>query len=70
MPDLYGPLADPRCIRKGTVVTIRTSNGGEVTAALIQHYLPTYDAFIEWPTGGWAQISRDRITSVVEPLEP
>jgi len=33
-------------IPKGTVVRIKTTNGGDVTAQLLQTYRPTYDAVI------------------------
>jgi hypothetical protein len=34
-------------LSKGTLVKIRTTNGGETVAVLVQNYRPTYDAVIE-----------------------
>jgi hypothetical protein len=34
-------------IPKGTLVTIKTTNGGEITARLLENHRFTYDAVIE-----------------------
>jgi hypothetical protein len=34
-------------LSKGTLVKVRTTNGGETIAHLLQNYRPTYDAVIE-----------------------
>jgi hypothetical protein len=51
-------------ITKGTMVTITTSNGGELTARLIQNHYMTYDAVVE-VTGGYAVIPSFRIKTIV-----
>ena len=50
-------------IAKGTVVRIRTSNGGEIVASLWQNYRPTYDAVIDL-NGHAVVIPITRLTSV------
>lgn len=50
-------------ILKGATVTIKTTNGGELTARLLQNFRPTYDAVVE-VAGGYAVIPSFRITTV------
>jgi hypothetical protein len=50
-----------RIIAKGTVVTVTTSNGGEITAALAQNHYPTYDVALD----GYV-IPSFRVVSVTE----
>jgi hypothetical protein len=43
-------------IAAGTLVIIRTTNGGEICARLLQDFVPGYDADIGGPLGpilGW-----------------
>ena len=53
-------------ITKGIAVRIKTSNGGDTVAVLLENYRPTYDAVIVWGNS-YAIIARERITSV-EPV--
>lgn len=54
---------------KGTIVRIRTTNGGDITAPLIEDHYRTYDAVIQTGYGpGWVIIMQFRITSI-EPAE-
>ena len=48
---------------KGTTVQIKTSNGGEIIARLLEDYRPTYDAVIE-SGNSYAIILAYRITSI------
>jgi hypothetical protein len=50
-------------ITKGTMVTIKTFNGGELTARLLHNHYFTYDAVVE-VAGGYAVIPSFRIKSV------
>lgn len=50
-------------IPKGTMVRVRTSNGGEIVAPLWFNYRPTYDAYIE-RNGQCVMIPITRLTSV------
>jgi hypothetical protein len=50
-------------IKKGTIVRIKTTNGGDIVARLDQNYRRTYDAVIE-SGNGYTIILADRITSV------
>ncbi len=51
-------------IPKGTLVTIRTTNDGEITAALTERHRGTYDAIIDRPNGQYAIIPSYRITTI------
>lgn len=56
-----------RYIPKGTLVYVRTMNGGEITGKLIKRYRPTYHAVIERdisPSGAYVVISACRIRSI------
>ncbi len=50
-------------IEKGTQVRIRTTNGGEIVAFLIEAHRATYDAVIG-VIGGFVRIPSFRITSI------
>lgn len=56
-------------IPKNTVVTIKTTNGGEITAPLDSNYRPTYDATIK-SGNHWATIPARRIESIVRAAKP
>lgn len=57
-------LLQPTTIMRGSMVKIRTVNGGEVTAKLIETYRPTYDACIVDAQGHWLVIPALRIKSI------
>lgn len=50
-------------ITKGTQVRVRTTNGGDIVATLLQHYRRTYDVVIA-SGNGYATISMWRVVSV------
>lgn len=50
-------------IPKGTQVRVRTTNGGDIVAALLQHHRRTYDAVLA-SGNGYAIIPAWRIVSV------
>jgi hypothetical protein len=50
-------------ITKGTVVRIKTTNGGDITAMLVQNHRLTYDAVIA-SGNGYAIIQGWRIESI------
>jgi hypothetical protein len=52
-------------MNKGTIVTIKTNNGGEITAPLALNYRPTYCATID-VHGRAVVILATRITSIEE----
>lgn len=52
-------------IAKGTTVTLKTTNGGELTARLLLNYRPTYDICLEGPHGSFIHIINTRIKEVV-----
>lgn len=54
-----------KMIAKGTTVRIRTVNGGEIVAVLIENHRHTYDAVIA-VNNGYARIPSFRIISVEE----
>jgi hypothetical protein len=51
-------------IAKGTVVTVRTNNGGELTLPLAFAYRPSYDVVLEDGTPSGVYIWAGRIRSV------
>lgn len=56
-----GPVLYP----KGTIVRIRTTNGGDITAPLVEDHYYTYDAVIQRGYGPcWTIITQSRIKSI------
>jgi len=55
-------------IKKGTIVRIKTTNGGETIGRLLEDYRPTYDVVYTCDTNRWsyAIIPTWRIKSVEE----
>jgi len=51
-------------IKKGTMVRIRTTNGGDSVCCLAEGYRPTYDAVIESRDPRFGRISAGRIASI------
>lgn len=53
-------------IRKGTIVQVRTTNGGDAAFVLSHDYRHTYDAVV-LVGDGWTIIDKDRIAAI-EPV--
>lgn len=51
-------------MNKGTRVTLRTTNGGEIVVTLIHDYKPSYPATVQRADGGYFTVMADRIKSV------
>ena len=49
---------------KGTLVTVRTTNGGEITLPLAVNYRPTYSVWLDNGTPEAIQIYMMRVVSV------
>lgn len=52
-------------LKKGTMVKVLTTNGGEMVASLSHNYYPTFDVSLEW-NGHTTVISSYRTSSVEE----
>lgn len=50
---------------KGTVVRVRTTNGGDITAPLLERHYHTYDVVLDLGNG-WVLIPNYRIVKVEE----
>lgn len=50
-------------IQKGTQVRLRTTNGGDTVATLLEDYVPTYRALLQG-SGGWFSVGPERIKSI------
>jgi hypothetical protein len=59
-------VAERKMIRKGTKVSLTTTNGGKTARILLEDYRPTYAAVISDQTGGYIVVPGYRIKNVEE----